>query len=411
MTCFRGTCRNGDFASLLFLNHYEYMRNKTFARHTILPLVTGLLNWWTCFLESSVGTGGRLEDWNPVYPDEENECQPVRNPMIGLAFLRRLTTFQIWLAEELGIPQPTAALSIQRNLIALPTNCTVPLKDGTCKHNDPNASWVSYGNATVKTSSDFSLYPVWPTELVSIGSESELRRTARRTIKTFVKPADFVTQRPVLTFPAAVRAGHLSRDPDESAGYAPEVVMTALKAWLQNTEHNNGVLQDRDKGARLCHALYLTALQLSYDMCTGRVEDCGVVRAVNEMLVAAPNDGTYIELFPFFPANESASFTTLRAKGGWLVTASKAQATAADLANGSQGAVTGVEIFATTNGTAQLVSPWLTSMQIPTVSCHPAPIAPSVHKVRLDGGRPGLAWEMIAGQACMIYERNIPEIG
>ena len=30
-----------------------------------------------------------------------------------------------------------------------------------------------------------------------------------------------------------------------------------------------------------------------------------VMRAVNEMLLQAPNDGTFVELFPFFPANES----------------------------------------------------------------------------------------------------------
>ena len=29
------------------------------------------------------------------------------------------------------------------------------------------------------------------------------------------------------------------------------------------------------------------------------------MRAVNEMLLQAPNDGTFVELFPFFPANES----------------------------------------------------------------------------------------------------------
>ena len=64
-----------------------------------------------------------------------------------------------------------------------------------------------------------------------------------------VQPAQFVTSRPVLTFPAAVRAGYSATDPEESAGYPPEVVMAGLKAWLQNTDHKNGVMQDRDDGA------------------------------------------------------------------------------------------------------------------------------------------------------------------
>ena len=154
------------------------------------------------------------------------------------------------LARELGLQLPPAALEIDQYLIAFPTNCTVQAagEDGQCQQHDPTTSWVSYENATVKTSSDFALYPVWPTELVSIGSEAELLRTARRTIKTFVSPADFVTQRPVLTFPAAVRAGYLATDPEDSAGHPPELVLAGLTAWLGNTDHKNGVVQDRDDG-------------------------------------------------------------------------------------------------------------------------------------------------------------------
>jgi hypothetical protein len=137
-----------------------------------------------------------------------------------------------------------------------------------------------------------------------------------------------------------------------------------------------------------------------------------VVRAINEMLVSSPNDGSYIELFPYFPANESAAFTTLRVKGGWLVTASKARATAAELAVGGRGVVTGVKIVATVGGTVQLISPWPWPTQtaaaggaLPsaTVSCHPAPVAPAVRRVRI-GGRGGLAWAMAAAQACSVID-------
>ena len=306
--------------------------------------------------------------------------------MIGLAFARRLASFQVALARDLGLPPPRAAAEIEAHLIRFPTNCTDDGGAGRCERNDPNASWVSFGNATVTTSDDFSLYPAWPTEYVSIGSDEALRRTARRTIQTYVSPAEFVSKRPVLTFPAAVRAGFSATDPDESAGLSPEVVMAGLKAWLGNTEHKNGVMQDRDDG---------------------RVEDCGVMRAVNEMLLQAPNDGSFIELFPFFPANESASFTTLRAKGGWLVTASKAAATVAELAGGGSGVVSGVEVTATVDGTARLVDPWAASSQLAAVACTPAPAAPAVSRVSA-GGRSGLlGWAMKAGQTCSV--RRSPE--
>jgi len=46
----------------------------------------------------------------------------------------------------------------------------------------------------------------------------------------------------------------------------------------------------------------------------------GVTQAVNDMLVQAPG-GRYIALFPMWPRGEPASFASLRAKGGFLVSA------------------------------------------------------------------------------------------
>ena len=63
----------------------------------------------------------------------------------------------------------------------------------------------------------------------------------------------------MLNFPAAVRAGFSADD-----GYPPEAVMSGLKAWLANTKHNNGVMQDRDDG---------------------RVEDCGVRLSIERIVV------------------------------------------------------------------------------------------------------------------------------
>ena len=126
------------------------------------------------------------------------------------------------------------------------------------------------------------------------------------------------------------------------------------------------------------------------------------MRAINEMMVTAPNDGSFIHLLPYFPANESAAFTTLRTKGGWLVSANKAQATASELATGGRGVVSGVEIAATVAGTVQLVSPWV----VPhpgAVACRPAPVSPAVRRVRVHG-RAGLAWTMAAGQVCKILQ-------
>ena len=123
--------------------------------------------------------------------------------------------------------------------------------------------------------------------------------------------------------------------------------------------------------------------------------------AVNEMLLAAP-DGLFIELFPFFPRDEPASFTTLRSKGGWLVSANQS----------ASGLVSGVVIVATTvdETTCHLIDPWQShnrgdNSRLPTVSCEPDPAAPSVVRTSV-GGRDGvLSWNMTAGQSCNV-DRN-----
>eukprot|EP01043_Picozoa_sp_COSAG02_P023068 COSAG02_NODE_1220_length_13807_cov_6.303254_10_plen_98_part_00 len=71
---------NGAFASMLFLNHWEFTRNITFANETVYPLVSGLVSWWSCFLQRDKSRDGRLvlEDWNVIDPDESGENQ-VRN--------------------------------------------------------------------------------------------------------------------------------------------------------------------------------------------------------------------------------------------------------------------------------------------------------------------------------------------
>ena len=123
-----------------------------------------------------------------------------------------------------------------------------------------------------------------------------------------------------------------------------------------------------------------------------------VCRAVNEMLLTTP-DGIFIEIFPFFPRDEPASFTTLRSKGGWLVSANQSEL----------GLISGVMIVATVSDTCHLVDPWRRSdsgdSHLPIVSCEPNPAAPSVVRTTV-GGRAGvLSWDMRAGQSCHV-DRN-----
>ena len=72
------------------------------------------------------------------------------------------------------------------------------------------------------------------------------------------------------------------------------------------------------------------------------------MRAINEMMVTAPNDGSFIHLFPYFPANVRERSIHHAAHEGWLASIGKqgsSKATTAELATaGSRGVVSGVEI-------------------------------------------------------------------
>jgi hypothetical protein len=80
---------------------------------------------------------------------------------------------------------------------------------------------------------------------------------------------------------------------------------------------------------------------------------------VNEMLLSSPG-GNYIELFPVWPPSEPASFSQLRAKGGFLVSAAW---------DNSTRAVGSCSVTATVlPGDVHLLNPWPESSKV-AVTC------------------------------------------
>jgi hypothetical protein len=358
---------NGAFASMLFMNDWEYTRNTSFAKQYTYPLVSGLVSWWSCFLQRSTSANGTLllNDWNSIDPDESAENEPVHNPMTGLAFAKRLASFHITLTNALfpGQPAPRDALEIVQHLAPF------PLATDTLSSKPVWSSWWNHTSGCCTP-----LYPIFPSELLSQASDEAALETARRSVKLYTGPTttDLATKGlPVESFAAAVRAGRSVR-----SGWQPDEVLEGLEKML--------VL------LKCCDSQMLPVAR------GGGVENVGVTRAINEMLLVAP-DSLYIEVFPFFPADEPASFTTLRSKGGWLVSASQS----------ASGRVSDVQIEATVTGTCRFVDPWATNSSgsdrsEPTVTCTPSPIAPRVTRTSV-GRRHGLlTWRMIAGQRCSV---------
>ena len=81
------------------------------------------------------------------------------------------------------------------------------------------------------------------------------------------------------------------------------------------------------------------------------IECAGVAQAINDMLCSSY--GGYIHLFERWPSDEDASFTTLRAKGGFLVSA--------DLRSG---VVTDVTIVSEAGRAISLFSPWGSAISV-----------------------------------------------
>ena len=74
-------------------------------------------------------------------------------------------------------------------------------------------------------------------------------------------------------------------------------------------------------------------------------ESVGIAAAISEFLVQSVDN--IIRVFPAWPKDKDASFTNLRAQGGFLVSAEQ-----------KDGEVTKLEITSTVGGTVRLLNPW-----------------------------------------------------
>jgi hypothetical protein len=110
---------NGFFAALPLIAYWETTLDSAFARATLYPLLDGLNAWSHCYLvRRTVGSGGDYvyDDYRAASPDEEHEQQPVPNPQIGLALLRRVAHAQLALARALNVTAPSYVDDIGQHL-------------------------------------------------------------------------------------------------------------------------------------------------------------------------------------------------------------------------------------------------------------------------------------------------------
>lgn len=177
---------NGMYAVMPFINHWEYTRNKTFAKEFTLPLLSGFTAFWNCFLTKD--TDGVLHDnttSTAAGPDSCFEGGNCTDPMITLALLKRIASVQLSLTKELGLgpshAPPSYLASMIEHLAPLPTAKLAAPTGGD--DNDASYAWVSGKHGAIGSNAPsvpigvnesakgvsgpcLPCFPVFPAELV-----------------------------------------------------------------------------------------------------------------------------------------------------------------------------------------------------------------------------------------------------
>ena len=315
---------NGAFAALPFVSDWEYRRDAAFALNVTLPFLDGVNAFSHCYLHHNTSTGW-LEDWNVASPDEVQENNPVRNPVTGVALLRRVATAQRDIAKALGVPQPPYLDDIVQRLVPPPTTDAPKISaDGNA---DASTVWaigtgVNFSDSAHKYGLGMALFPLFPAETVEglvngTVMDSHTRAVARASV-AFYGNLSCAPHWPRPPFESCVDAGTETLMFFNAAARALAGTRTSgAQADVDNSGVTALALADaleRHVGAYGANASNFLAYAPG-----GGVETAGLAHALNDMLLQS--DGTYIELFPAWPADEPASFRALRAKGAFVVSA------------------------------------------------------------------------------------------
>lgn len=146
---------NLPHALLPMINHFEYTQNLSFAASTIYPLLSGVMDWYGCYLAFNASTG-LWSDFNAFNEDMEHEEQPALNPTIALSLIQRVASATVEMAVALGLTPPDSYTSIATHLtppstlnqsVVGPGGVWYPLNNTRCS--DVTASWTFYNVPTL----------------------------------------------------------------------------------------------------------------------------------------------------------------------------------------------------------------------------------------------------------------------
>jgi sucrose-6-phosphate hydrolase SacC (GH32 family) len=326
-----GQHSNAAWNAMLFIERYELTRDIDWLRSVGYAFVRGVGEFWECFLKED--EGGVLQSVNDC-ANENCYISPLNgaggwsqthrrqdsNPA-SLGFIVKIFTSLLRFSADLGVDAEQRALweAILRKLAPYPTVATA---NSTLRGREIitlfNGAPEMVGDQMFNPAAN--IFPVWPAGAITLSSSAALQTLANNTLEWLDLPGNNAFQaadgNSVGTWIAAGRMAF------NSSHTGKPLWPTLFEAGLA--------------GPLVLRANGWTSPQLGQML----------LLYVSELLLQSHED--FVRLFPGVPAHLPAGFERLRAKGAFLVSASRS----------AGGVVSGVAVRSERGQEFALLSPW-----------------------------------------------------
>ncbi|MHC4544457.1 MAG: glycosyl hydrolase family 95 catalytic domain-containing protein [Planctomycetota bacterium] len=296
-----GIGTSGHMMSILWA-YYDYTRDPAYLKNKLFPLLKDYATFYAHFIEQCRENKGVVAFGPSV--DQEHGGFGRDNSPYDLAWAKSTLNHAIESAEILDT-DPSLRTRWSNALAKLPY---YPISGD--KGND-YVQTPGVGGYNIVT----PVVPVFPAELISWFSSTDEKELFKRTIKWI--ETRYNKNNSVVMLNVARARFSMTDD-----------AINDTKTFFKEQEQANGLFHWQG------HGYYMS-------------EQTAVAGLINEFLLQSVHG--IIRIFPAWPKDKDATFTHLRAQGGFLVTAEQ-----------KSGEVYRLEIVATVPGTLRVVSPWPT---------------------------------------------------
>ncbi len=286
----------GHIAHILWL-HYEYSGDIAYFGEKIYPVIKDYALFYASFIEKCKSDNGKVV-FGPSVDPEHTEYGWNNSPY-DIAWAQHTLKAAIQGATDLGVDRDL----INRWTASLNKLPDYPVSGDVVKVGDRESG---YNIIT-------PVVPMFPAEQVSWFSPDDEKELFKRTIR-WIESRYNLNNSVVMLNVARARMSMT----DEA--------WNDTKTWFKGKEQSNGLFYWK------AHGFYMT-------------EQTAVSGLITEFLLQS-NDNI-IRVFPSWPANRDARFSSLRARGGFLVSAQK-----------QNGVISKLLIESENGGELNMVSPW-----------------------------------------------------